>query len=167
MRRLSFITLFVIFHSLICSGQSFKKHKPQKSRFIPDKFNQKQTINDIISYGIVEGPLVGDAGIKSEQYNRFVTLKFNLLDSQLVLLTKHLNSVVKAYAFWALVQKNYSGIKQLIEKHLNDKQTFRYQGEGRIETYYINEWFLELGKQFITEKEFSSYEKAIYNFVAY
>ncbi len=161
MKRILIIVLFVINHSLICSGQSFSKYRPKKSRFIPETFNLKQTVSEIISYGIVDAPLVGSNGMTTEQYSRFVTLKVNTSDSELVLLTKHQNPIIKAYAFWALTDKEFSGIKQIIIDHLNDIQTFQFRSGCIGERRRINKWFLDLGKNFLTAEEFASCQNAL------
>jgi hypothetical protein len=161
MKRILIIVLFVITQSLICSSQSFSKYRPKKSRLIPETFNLKQTVSEIISYGVVDAPMVGYRGMKSEQYSRFVSLKVNISDSELVLLTKHQDPIIKAYAFWALTDKEFSGIKQIIVDHLNDIQTFQFRSGCIGERRRINKWFLDLGKNFLTAEEFANYQKAL------
>mgnify|MGYP007071049556 CR=1 FL=1 len=161
MKRISIIAVFVIFNSLICSGQSFSKYKPQKSRFIPETFNLKQTVSEIISYGTVDAYAVGYSGTVTEQYSRFVRLKANASILDLVLLTKHYNAVIRAYAFWALADKEYGGIKQIIIDHLSDIQTFQFHSGCMSKNIRINKWFIDTGKKFLTADEILNYQKEI------
>lgn len=161
MERLLIFIFFLILYSSVCSGQNFSPSKQKKTHIFPEKFNLKRTVSEIVAYGRVESAIVGFGGISSEQYGRFIKLKLNASDSELVLLTKNLNSVIKAYAFLALTEKSYSGIKQIIEEHITDRQAFRYQAGCIVETKFINEWYLNLGKRFLTADELANFQKIV------
>lgn len=161
MKSLLIIIHFLIFCNSICEGQNYSTDKLKKSRFPPDKFNLKKTVSEIADYGKVESTSLGFLGTSSVQYERFLKLKLNASDSELVLLTNNYNSVIKAYAFWALTEKKYKGIKQIIEFRIKDRGFFQFHNGCMVWAKRINEWYLELGKQFLTDDEIAIFQKAI------
>lgn len=86
---------------------------------------------------------VGIAGVKTEQYERFENLiKYATID-ELVSLTDHKSSVVKAYSFWALSKRKFPGLLLIAKKHASDSSTFRFfsgclLSQERIKDFYVS-----------------------------
>ena len=99
----------------------------------------------------------------------FEALKGYAADRELLILTKDPNANVKVYAFKALYQRNYSGIKDVFKNHLNDKQIiFIHVGlsepGGSVSytaTKYINLFFLKIITPKLTQNEIKEYKEKI------
>jgi hypothetical protein len=143
MKQISTILFFLLLCFFSTSAQGIPTKSKKKSLYFYEKFNLKQTVSEIAEYAIVESAFVGYGGRKSEQYQRFIKLKINASNSELVLLTKHYSAAVKAYAFWALTDRDFP-TWQIIQDHKNDKQTFKYESGCIVENMSIDIFFMRL-----------------------
>ena len=149
--RYFLIIIFFAFSILEATGQ--------KSPIVKIVINLSKIISEIGFYETVDDNFVGYSGIQSNQYNRFVILKMNATDSELVKLTKSFYSNVKAYAYWALVGRNSPLIKDILKEHLSDKQAFILFSGCLRERKYINQWFFDLSKDHLSSSEIAEYKK--------
>jgi hypothetical protein len=143
MKKISTILFFLLLCFFNTSAQGIPTKSKKKSLILYEKFNLKQTVSEIAEYAIVESSIVGYGGRKSEQYKRFIKLKINTSDSELVMLTQHYSAAVKAYAFWALTERGYPTL-QIMQDHKNDKQTFTHQSGCIGEVMRIDIFFKRL-----------------------
>jgi hypothetical protein len=86
----------------------------------------EKIIREMSVYPSVDCAAVVIGGVRTEQYQRFLWLKKIATDQELVQLTNVENGNVKAYAFWALTDRNYANCKALFEQHLKDTTSFEY-----------------------------------------
>ena len=85
----------------------------------------KISIIDVIAQdGGVDGGVIGYDGGKSEQYKRYEWMKSKLSDSSLHQLTDHQSPAVRVYAFFALVERKYPLLKEIVNNHKNDSAVF-------------------------------------------
>ena len=171
MRQLLFIIILILAASLSYGNKTILylnkcynlSDTSIKESIFPTKNKDKieKIVADIGRYETVDAAIVGFSGTKSAQYKRFEKLLWGATDSQLMKLTDNFNSNVKAYSFWALAIKKYPAIKTILEKHLNDRQTFQYLNGCVGSTKKINEWFLELAKDILTGEEIKKYSSMI------
>jgi hypothetical protein len=165
MKKIIFFILLLlpVFFSAI--GQtSYQKIDTSLTRAIWPKKTKpslNNIINDIGSYPTVDAGEIGYLGSTSAQYNKFVTLMSIATDSQLIVLTNYFNPNVKAYAFWALVIRRHVAVKRILEEHINDKCFFQYRSGCMSESMKINEWFLGLAAQVLTNDEIKKISAAI------
>lgn len=125
------------------------------------KLKLNDLINEIGSYPTVDYKAVGYGWTESPQYERFENLMSIATDSQLVKLTDFFNPTVKAYAFWALVIRHNINVRSILERHINDKQSFQLLSGCLSETKKINEWFFNLAKSVLTVEEIEKYSTII------
>ncbi len=79
-------------------------------------------VNDIASYNVVESKQTGFAGAMSEQYARFEKWYKSSTEEQLIKMTDHASGVVRAYAFWGLVKKESSFLREIRNAHMDDDE---------------------------------------------
>ncbi len=65
---------------------------------------------------------VGYGGVRTSQWERFVTLKDIATNEELQRLTAHTNSVVRCYSFQALAERHDSTIFSILLNHLKDNE---------------------------------------------
>jgi len=65
---------------------------------------------------------VGYGGVRTSQWERFVTLKDIATNEELQLLTDHTNSVVRCYSFQALAERHDSTTFSILLNHLKDNE---------------------------------------------
>lgn len=131
----------------------------------PDSIKDKKAINDLV-YRIatlerVENAFIGLEGRKSEQPN-YVEYLVKWADTgSLVKLTDHPNAIVKSFSFRALQQKNYTGLKDIFEKHLFDKQTYSFHSGCVVTPVAINLDFFNTLSPSLSKKEREFYKAAL------
>jgi hypothetical protein len=101
-------------------------------------------VDSLNKYGYVDHAEIGFGGNESDLYNLFIRVQNKLDTAKLVLLTNHKNPVLRVYSFWGLCMKKYPRYRTIIERHVNDKQMFKYN-QGCIGSYEkVNEFYLLL-----------------------
>ena len=96
---------------------------------------------------------IGYSSQTSSQFLNYKWLLLNATTNQLVDMTNHKNTVVKAYAIRALNSRDYGGLKQIFKHQYKDSSTFTHQsGCIGISTYY-NAFFYGLIKTQLSDKE--------------
>lgn len=122
------------------------------------KIRLKRIVERIAAYGSVDEAAIGYSGKLSEQYERYLSL-YNASEEELVQLTDHYSACVKAYAFRVLVAKKSSRVKELLARHIRNRQSFRYNSGcvGMIE--HVNGWFLSCATPMLTKEEEDAYRK--------
>jgi len=118
-------------------------------------------VKQIIFYNSVDCAAVGMGGIKTEQYNRFLWLKSFATEKELIDLTNDENGNVKAYAYWALTDRNYSNSKVILEKHLNDTTSFSYSSGCLEQTKFINLFYLSCFSNKLNAYQIGEYKRKI------
>jgi hypothetical protein len=121
----------------------------------------KKIINQIAVYPAVDGSAVGIAGMQSEQYRRFLWLKQNATEEELIQLTDNSNANVKVYAFMALCERNSPVCKEIYERHIADKAQF-YKYGGCIQMpEYVNVFYLDYLSRILNPEEVARYKKEL------
>lgn len=101
-------TLFILLNTVVAC-----KEKPH-SKIVT------QLVKEIATDNVLQGPAVGVAGKRPEQWDRFEALKSTASDDELLALTDDTNAVVRCYSFTALAQKNTVDLLPVVLKHLAD-----------------------------------------------
>jgi hypothetical protein len=121
----------------------------------------EKTIRDISLYSTVDCAAVGFGGVQSEQYKRFLLVKKIASDQELVQLTQTSNGNVKAYAFQALVDRNYSDCSSVFQQHLNDTTSFQYLSGCIGSTKFINLFYLSCLSNKLSDAAIAVYKTEI------
>lgn len=87
----------------------------------------KTIVEDIAQYNILESEFVGAGGTTTDQYRNFIRLKEKATFQELLLLLRHNNSVVKGYASWALVDRKYPNLTQVLKILIANKDSVATQ----------------------------------------
>jgi hypothetical protein len=144
MNRLTLILLaFTIILTISCI-QTTKKTLNINTESVLTRDTLLPIIANLTKYNRVEDKQIGEGGSLSEVYEEFERLIKIANDSELVNLTYHKNPSVRIYAFWGLAKRNYKGILDILNKHLNDTMTISYMAGCKIGTYRVNEFYLEI-----------------------
>src|SRR5262245_34780951 len=99
---------------------------PVKSRYLTDD-ELKNSIFYLARNNRVEDKYVGITGDISPLFDTFEYIASRASDEQLVQLTDHPNGCIRVYAFQALVQRENSNCRNILEKHVGDKTFFEYK----------------------------------------
>lgn len=89
---------------------------------------KKPNIKDNVYYALfninknecLEYPLVGLQKESSEQYSHYLVLRNQATTDELIYLVRHSNRVIRGYASWALADRNYPYLYQILNVHLKD-----------------------------------------------
>lgn len=103
----------------------------------------KSLIQKIEKYNELESEHVGNAGVTTDQYRNFEKLRDKATIDELLKLLKHRNSVVKGYTSWALADKMYSNLADILAEFLSTGETATTQhgcivSEGDLATEFYN-----------------------------
>ena len=108
MRRLTITFITGIIISLTsCNGQS------STSKIVLRPTIQK-FVDEIAKDNILKSEGVGEAGVRTKQWDRFEELRKTATDKELIELTNHENSVVRCYSFEALTSRKNVDIFQVV-----------------------------------------------------
>lgn len=113
--------IFIFLFQFVAFGQNLK---PKLEKLI-----QKIEIENILDY-----KAVGIAGEKTEQYENFEELKKIATTEELLQILKSKNTVVKGYASWALADKKYINLSEILDDFITNKFTVRNQNGCIIDT---------------------------------
>lgn len=114
LRRLTITFITGIIISLTsCNGQS------STSKIVLRPTIQK-FVDEIAKDNILKSEGVGEAGVRTKQWDRFEELRKTATDKELIELTNHENSVVRCYSFEALTSRKNVDIFPILLKHLYD-----------------------------------------------
>lgn len=131
---------------MICSTTSHAQNKTQEKKptgagdtpivernLVPDfqetPINLKNIVRKIEGINEVQSFMVGVAGVESDNFKNFITLKKVATSEDLVRMTDNKNSVVACYAAMALADKFYPDLKAIFQKFLsNDRQARTFSG---------------------------------------
>jgi hypothetical protein len=121
----------------------------------------ENVIGQISAYPSVDCAAVDIGGVETEQYKRFLWLKRFTTEQELIELTKYDNGKVKAYAFWALADRNYPNCKAILEQHLKDTTSFQFSSGCLGNTKFINLFYLSCLSSKLSDNEIALYKKEI------
>lgn len=105
-----FIVLLIII--LFCFQVSGQKIRPEIKRLV----------NKIEKYNVLESKHVGEAGETTKQFRNFERLREKASYDELLLLLKHNNSVIKGYSSWALVDKMYPNLSEILYEFIRTEE---------------------------------------------
>jgi len=148
LRRFIFVctaSIQFIIVSINCYGQSTSNIRPAI----------KEIVEKIASYNILENYIVAGAKAgQSTQWKRFLAIKDQATEQELIVLTKYNNPIVRCYAFLALTNRKSKEIFPVLIDHLTDTQfvvTLQFDNEDEIR---VGDFFY-----FITADKISIKEK--------
>lgn len=104
------IVLLII--TLFCFQVSGQKIRPEI----------KSLVNKIEKYNVLESEYVGVAGETTEQYRNFEKLRNKATFDELIHLLKRSNSVIKGYASWALADKMYPNLSEILSEFIRTEE---------------------------------------------
>ena len=87
---------------------------------------------------------VGEAGTKTEQWNRYESLSKNATTSELISLTDHKNGVVRCYAFDALLKRPDADHYAILLHHLKDTVSIETFQGCIISSSMVGDYFLDV-----------------------
>ncbi len=141
------LLFYLLFGLLLHSCKQAEKKSTMQAK--NDSVNRpmiNEIVNKIAGYSTVDAAGVGIAGAKTEQYERFEKLIKYATVNELITLTDHNSPAVKAYSFWALAKKKFSGLSLILKKHVHDSASFRFF-EGCISMpERINDFYVSVNK---------------------
>src|SRR5436305_7843741 len=79
-----------------------------------------EIIKDIAKENVLMGPMVGIAGVRPRQWERYETMQSKATDKELLELTNDTNKVVRSYAFHALAERGTTDLFPIVLQHLSD-----------------------------------------------
>ena len=130
---------------IVMAGICISCKHGQTSHFTKKMYVRSQIqllVDSMTSYNRVDGPAVGIAGVKSEQWKRYELLSAKAMNHELKSLTNHNNAVVRCYAFDALVNRNDTAAYSILIKHLTDTAKV-YSMIGCIgQSDMVGDWYL-------------------------
>jgi hypothetical protein len=117
---------FTVIVLLACKGK--QEERPNTSDVLREpvlasdkrSFAFRAIVTDIAKANVVMGSAVGIAGSRPEQWDRYVALRSMATDKELLALTSDTNTVVRCYAFQALVERNTIDLFPVVLRHLSD-----------------------------------------------
>ena len=129
--KITFLYL-LIFASLFSCGQSKSKTQPKEkpnalsvttmdTTFIAKSL--ERIVKSIASINEVQYEYVGIEGKRSSNYQNFLQLKKVATTDELVKLTNDTNNVVACYASWALADKSYSKLSDILIHFLKEDKS--------------------------------------------
>jgi len=131
---------------ILSTSCNFKKEKIDflNERKLSSKI--QAIISNIIEYGKVTGPYIGDPPSESIQWNNFAEFKRNVSEEELILLMEHPNPVVKCYTYDILVNQKNKNSFEILKNNLKDSTTVYTQygcigDETRVNDYLISSLF--------------------------
>ena len=86
------------------------------------KFSTKKIVDKIENYNVLDYEHAYINGITTEQYKNFIKLREEASINELLELLHHKNSVVKGYASWALADKKYLKLYEILSVFLNSAE---------------------------------------------
>lgn len=91
----------------------------------------RHEINDLVrkieKYNVLESEHVGEAGETTDQYRNFIKLREKATIDELLFLLNHKNSVVKGYASWALADREYPKLNEVIKPFIDSGELVKSQ----------------------------------------
>jgi hypothetical protein len=108
----------------------------------------KNLVQEIEKYNELESEHVGHAGVTTDQYRNFEKLRDKATIDELLELLKHKNSVVKGYTSWALADKMYSNLANILPEFLRTGETVTTQhgcivSKGDLATEFYNRLYYQ------------------------
>lgn len=108
----------------------------------------KNLVQDIEKYNELESEHVGYAGVTTDQYRNFEKLRDKATIEELIQLLEYKNSVVKGYASWALADKMYPKLADILAEFLRTGEMATTQhgcivSEGDLATEFYNRVFYQ------------------------
>lgn len=108
----------------------------------------KNLAQKIKKYNELESEHVGYAGVTTDQYRNFEKLRDKATIDELLQLLEHKNSVVKGYTSWALADKMYPKLADILTEFLRIGETATTQhgcivSEGELATEFYNRVFYQ------------------------
>ena len=114
MGKQTVILIFTLFLTLFSC-----KEKQGKLSSVP----LNEIVTEIANCNVLMGSAVGIAAQRPEQWDRYDVLRSKATDVELLALTNDTNSVVRCYAFQALVERNSTDLFPVVLRHLSDTAT--------------------------------------------
>ena len=96
--------------------------KEKQSKLSSTPINE--IVKEIATTNVLMGSAVGVSAQRPEQWDRYSLLRSKATDKELLDLTNNENSVVRCYAFQALVERNTTDLFPIVLRHLSDTATF-------------------------------------------
>jgi hypothetical protein len=122
-------------------------------------------LNDIVSKiarkNILMGDAVGVAGVKPGQYTRFERLQRLADEDDLRKLTDHKNGVVRSYAYWALVERESTGIFSILLSHLRDTDKIMTQFCCPRYLIAVGDFFINIAREHLSEDQIAELDNRL------
>ena len=134
MKKRSAILIFTLILGLFACKE---KHDRLSSKSV------SEVVRAIANTNVVMGSAVGYGAQRPEQWDRYAVLRSKATDKELLALTNDTNSVVRCYAFQALVERNRTDIFPILLLHLSDTATVHTLYGCIGDSQKVGDFFLE------------------------
>ncbi len=98
----------------------------------------------IAKYNVLTSEGVGYAGVRTDQWRRYETLKEKATNEELMELTEHENSVVRCYSFQALANRKNVDLLPILIQHLYDSASVNTFQGCLVSWMSAGDYFLEV-----------------------
>jgi hypothetical protein len=102
------------------------------------------TVNRIEKDNMLKSLGVGYGGVRTDQWDRYISLKEKATSEELITLTDHNNGVVRCYSFQALATRKDINIFPILIKHLTDTTIITTFQGCIISSQSVGDYFLEV-----------------------
>ncbi|MDR0865739.1 MAG: HEAT repeat domain-containing protein [Candidatus Symbiothrix sp.] len=117
--KLTIRYLLIFFTLLSCSPKTQTQPQINNSKALLNIVNEIAQYRNIdINTNVLESEQVGLAGETTSQYKNFIQLRDKATIDELLELLKHEDSVVKGYASWALADRKYPNLSDILAEFL-------------------------------------------------
>lgn len=125
------ITLFILLISQVSYSQEISKRI-------------QQVVDKIEEDNMYKSSAIGYAGERTKQWDRFVKLKKNATDEELIILTNHKSPAVKCYSFHALAERKNQKTFEILLNHLKDTDVVETFQGCIVSSQSVGDFFLDV-----------------------
>ncbi|MBS1646969.1 MAG: hypothetical protein JST67_06480 [Bacteroidetes bacterium] len=121
----------------------------------------QKIIDEIAKTNMLKTEGVGEAGVRTAQWERFEQLKKEATLQEIKYLTDYPNAVVRGYAFWALVEQDSAEVFSVLQQHLSDNEKLSVFEGCLISQYYVGEYFLNKASHHLNAAQKAEIDSAL------
>ena len=170
MRILLYILIvsFIVCGVIVIKGEIAPGSDPKaplRTKYLTD-VDLQGTINFIARYNRVEDKYADVGDEISPAYEAFRHIAAKASNEQLVKLTDHPIPCIKAYAFMALVERENSNCRTILEKHIYDTTAYWHKMERVMWGERINHYYLAVSRDILPNDLYEQYKARIEKYYA-
>ena len=145
------------------SRNNLLEASPEFPAFSDSEITQKMILSikvkEITEHDSFDDSTIGFGSTVSPQFSRYKWLLKNATTEDLIELTDHNSTVVKAYAIQALYARHYQELKKIFSRQFKDSSTFLERSGCIGFSKKYNSFFFQLIKNELSDSENIKYKK--------